>query len=98
MLGSFGAGRRQVQILNRHDDCCIGAAQHSGPVPYDDAVRAYERQLQDRLETLGAGAFRLQIDETAPGHQISLHAARSLILPELEAVRAQEAAAGQVRD
>ena len=98
MLGSFGAGRRQVQILNRHDDCCSGVAQHRGPVPYDDAVRAYQRQLQDRVETLGASAFRLEIDETAPGHQISLHAAPSLILPELEVVRTQEAAAGQVRD
>jgi hypothetical protein len=88
VLGSFGAGRRQVQILNRRDDCCFGAPQHSGPVPYDDALRTYERQVQDRLHALRAGAFRLEIDEMAPNHQISPHAARTMILPELDSTRA----------
>jgi hypothetical protein len=83
VLGGLGAGRGQIQILNRHDDCCFGAAQHRGPVSYDDALRAYERQVQDRLQVLGAGSFRLVIDEQAPGHQISSYAARSVILPTL---------------
>ena len=28
VMGSYGSGRKQVQILNRHDDCCFGEAQH----------------------------------------------------------------------
>lgn len=84
VLGSAGAGRRQVQILNRRDDCCFGVAQHQGAVSYDDALRTYERQVQARLGELGPGAFRLEIDETAPNHQISPHASQSLILPELK--------------
>jgi len=92
VLGSFGAGRRQVQILNRHDDCCFGVAQHRGPVPYEDALRAYERQVQNRLDALGTGAFCLQIDDTAHSHQISSRAARSVILPELDSARALQSA------
>lgn len=83
VLGALGAGRRQVQILNRLDDCCFGAAQHRGPVSYDDALRGYEGRVQERLGALGAGSFRLVIDEQAPGHQISSYAARNVILPAL---------------
>ena len=29
LLGAYGPGRKQVQILNRRDDCCFGEAQHA---------------------------------------------------------------------
>ena len=29
VLGAHGPGRKQVQILNRHDDCCFGEKQHN---------------------------------------------------------------------
>jgi len=29
ILGAFGEGRKQVQILNRQDDCCFGQKQHA---------------------------------------------------------------------
>lgn len=83
VLGACGAGRRQVQILNRLDDCCFGAAQHRGPESYDEALRGYEGRVQERLEVLSAGSFRVVIDEQAPGHQISSYAARRVILPAL---------------
>ena len=28
VLGAYGKGRKQVQILNRNDDCCFGQKQH----------------------------------------------------------------------
>src|SRR5262245_38215080 len=53
VLGSHGTGRKQVQILNRRDDCCFGERQHRGPLSYDDAVRQYESQVRRALAKLG---------------------------------------------
>jgi hypothetical protein len=83
LLGAFGRGRSQVQILNRKDDCCFGEAQHRGPPSYDEAVRAYERSVRDQLEEMKSGSFRVEMDEVAPRHLISSHASRNVILPEL---------------
>ena len=60
---------------------------------YEDALRVYERQVQNRLDALGAGAFCLQMDDTVRSHQISSHAARSMILRELDSTRALQSAA-----
>lgn len=73
-----------ISLFNRRDDCCFGLAQHSGPAPYEESLRAYEQQLQAQLQRLGSGAFRLEIDETAPSHFISHHAATNLILREIK--------------
>ena len=47
VLGSYGSGRKQVQVLNRRDNCCFGEAQHD-PVAtgmsYVQAMRAYGAQ------------------------------------------------------
>jgi hypothetical protein len=83
LLGSFGRGRAQVQILNRKDDCCFGEGQHRGPPSYDEAVRGYEKTVQEKLRELRSGAFRVEIDETAPSHLISTNASRNVILKEL---------------
>jgi hypothetical protein len=83
VLGAIGPGRQQVQILNRRDDCCFGAAQHRGPVPYDEALRGYERKVGDQLRRLGSGDYRLEIDETSTKHEISHHASADTILKEL---------------
>jgi hypothetical protein len=86
VLGSFGAGRKQMQILNRHDSCCFGEAQHSvlnTGTSWDQAMRRTESDVRRALLNLGAnGSFRLEIDETATGHMIS-HKAVSVILSEL---------------
>ncbi|MCP5523475.1 MAG: hypothetical protein H7A46_18210 [Verrucomicrobiales bacterium] len=90
VLGALGEGRRQVQILGRRDDCCFGEAQHDEPatgLPYEEAMRRYERQVQAALAGIGDGAFRLEIDETAPSHMISHHAIEQIILPELRSSR-----------
>lgn len=83
VLGAFGRGRSQVQILNRRDDCCFGEAQHRGPPSYDEAVRGYEKTVQEKLRALRSGSFRVEIDEVAPSHLISSNASRNTILREL---------------
>lgn len=86
ILGTYGRGRKQVQILNRRDDCCFGQAQHNekaAGLAYADAMRAYERQAQAALTGFGRGSFRLEFDESAPSHMISHWAVEKVILPEL---------------
>jgi len=83
VLGSFGAGRKQVQILNERDDCCFGMAQHKTPATYKADLRSYERLVQQKLARLGAGGFKLEIDSIAPYHMISPYASTNLILREL---------------
>jgi hypothetical protein len=64
--------RRQIQILNRRDDCCFGEAQHEAGkagAEYEAAIRDYERTVR---ETAGShGIFRVEIDDSAPRHMIS---------------------------
>lgn len=78
-LGSYGPGRKQIQILNRQDTCCFGAAQHKGD-DYEPALRVYEKAVQKALGT--TGTFRLEIDNDAPRHMISPQAV-TLMLQEL---------------
>ncbi len=86
ILGAHGRGRKQVQILVQRDDCCFGEAQHDPHAAggaYAEAMRDYERRVHAALQQAGGGSFRLEIDESAPGHMISHHAIRDVILPEL---------------
>jgi len=86
ILGSQGRGRKQVQILNRRDDCCFGEKQHDAKtsgLAYAEALQAYEQRVQTALKEIGRGSFRLEIDEVAPSHMISHHAIEDVILPEL---------------
>lgn len=77
VLGSLG--RKQVQILNRRDNCCFGEAQHRG-TDYAPAMQTYAHRVQHVLGS--AGTFRLVIDEDAPKHMISPQAVQ-LMLKEL---------------
>ena len=84
VLGALGKGRKQVQILNRHDDCCFGEKQHNPERKYDTDLRTFEQSVIERLNTLGArGHYYLAIDEEAPCHQISGYALNEVILKEL---------------
>jgi len=90
VLGAHGRGRAQVQVFNRHDDCCFGqSAVGYDPVQtgmsYDEALRSYEREVRKRLQVLNSGAFRLEIDEVAMGHMISWNTIASIVLRELNA-------------
>jgi len=90
VLGAHGAGRAQIQILVRRDDCCFGEAQHdarAAGMGYGEAMRDYERRVREVLVRTGAGSFMLDFDDMAPSHMISHHAIETIILPELAKVR-----------
>jgi hypothetical protein len=90
VLGAAGPDRKQVQILVRRDDCCFGQSQHdmkAAGMEYAEAMRQYEQSVQSALKSVGPGSFRLEIDETAPGHMISHHTVEAVILAELRATR-----------
>jgi len=87
-MGGLGTGRRQVQVLNRYDNCCFGESpsQYSDEgtgQSFDTAVRGYEVAVRKALAEMGSGAFELEIDEAAPGHMISWNTIGSIILTEL---------------
>ena len=80
LLGTYGSGRKQIQILNRRDDCCFGEAQHktaSAGLAYEPALRVYEKKVQEAAGRLGR--FRLDIDDSAPRHMISENAVRIMV-------------------
>jgi hypothetical protein len=87
VMGASGAGRKQVQILNRRDSCCFGEKQHGAAqlgITWEAAVRSYETEVRHTLNHLGnRGSFRVAIDEESTGHMISHHAIADEILPEL---------------
>jgi polygalacturonase len=84
VLGAYGKGRKQVQILNRNDDCCFGQKQHSPDRNYDADLKTFEKSVKEKLIKLEAkDHYYLVLDETAPCHQISGFALNNLILKEL---------------
>jgi len=85
VLGATGSGRKQTQILNRHDNCCFGESNHVASVlgPFDAAIRGYEARVKTAVSQVGSGAFRLILDETSFVHQISDNAISNVILPVL---------------
>jgi hypothetical protein len=90
LLGAYGRGRKQVQILVRRDNCCFGEAQHdsrAAGMGYAEAMREYERRVHQALDRLGPGSFRIEIDESAPSHMISHHTIGQVLLRELAAAK-----------
>lgn len=84
VLGAYGKDRKQVQILNRNDDCCFGQKQHDAERNYDKDLKTFESDVKDKLKTLEAqGHYYLVIDESSPNHQISGFALNNVILKEL---------------
>ncbi len=84
ILGAFGEGRKQVQILNRQDDCCFGQKQHAPARDYASDMHLFEHTVRMRLDSLDEkNHYYLIIDETATNHQISEYALKKVILPEL---------------
>jgi hypothetical protein len=88
VLGSYGEGRSQVQVLNRHDWACFGEDQHdpalAGGLGYDEAVKDYESRVRQTLSKIDVtDAFRVEIDEAATGHMVTWDAIYDTILTEL---------------
>lgn len=61
IMGSFGKGRRQVQILNKYDSCCFAGIKY----------RTYETAVSQAVKRLGTGKFEIYLDDTHKEHKIS---------------------------
>ena len=61
IMGSFGEGRSQLQILNEFDACCFGG---TGYTTYEDIVK-------EKVKSMGRGSYDVFLDSTHNQHQIS---------------------------
>ena len=64
VLGSLGENRKQLQIINKHDPCCMGG----------EVFKAYEGIVNDRTRSLGGGSFAVYLDTKNRNHSISADA------------------------
>jgi hypothetical protein len=76
ILGSLGEHRKQLQILNQHDPCCLSG----------EAFKAYEGIVNERARTLGNGSFAVFLDTTNTKHSISANA-MTVILGDINGAR-----------
>jgi len=76
VLGSYGKGRKQLQILNKYDPCCFAGTKY----------RTYEKATRDKVYALGKGAFQVYLDDSHREHQISRQAIE-VIIDDLERKR-----------
>jgi hypothetical protein len=64
ILGSYGAGRSQLQVLNQFDNCCFAGVR----------FRTYEDFIKNTVANLGSGSYNVFLDDNQPIHEISQHA------------------------
>lgn len=51
VLSGYVKVRKQIQILNRKDDCCFGQKQHDPGSDYDKDLRSYENTVKEKLKS-----------------------------------------------
>jgi hypothetical protein len=61
VLGAFGEGRAQIQLLNQYDSCCFAGIKY----------RTYEHTMKEVMSNLGKGKFDIFLDDSHKGHKIS---------------------------
>ena len=69
ILSSLGEGRKQLQILNKYDPCCLAG----------ESFRSYEGVVNDRVRSLGAGSFAVFLDTKNRHHSISRSALDTML-------------------
>ena len=69
ILSSLGEQRKQLQIVNKNDPCCLGG----------EAFRTYEGVINERVRSLGGGSFAVYLDTTNTRHSISNDAMKVIL-------------------
>ncbi|HUT29650.1 MAG TPA: hypothetical protein VMX13_07655 [Sedimentisphaerales bacterium] len=72
VMGSYGTGRHQIQILNKYDSCCFAGIKY----------RTYEKVVRDIVAGLGEGNFEVSLDDTHKEHKISDEALKVVFVHE----------------
>lgn len=70
VLGSYGEGRRQLQVLNQFDTCCF----------YGVKYQVYEGAVKEAVGDLKLGSFAVLSDTTHRQHKISAYALEMIAL------------------
>ena len=70
IMGAFGEGRRQLQVLNEFDTCCFSG---TGYMTYREVVKK-------RMQELGKGSYDVFLDSTHHEHKISEKAVEVILL------------------
>lgn len=73
ILGSYGEGRKQVQIINKYDACCFAGTKW----------KTYYSEVSDRVKNLNKGDWDLWLDDTHKEHKVSEYILQD-ILGEIE--------------
>ena len=73
ILGSYGEGRKQVQIVNKFDACCFAGTKW----------KTYYSEVSDRVKNLNKGAWDLWLDDAHKEHKVSEYILQN-ILSEIE--------------
>ena len=61
IMGSYGKGRKQFQMLNKYDSCCFAGIKY----------RTYEKTVKEIVARLGKGEFEIFLDDSHKEHKIS---------------------------
>jgi hypothetical protein len=69
VLGAYGAGRKQVQIINKYDPCCFAGVKW----------QTYGNVVSSRVHQLGDGNFDVFLDDTHKDHSFSKSAVQRII-------------------
>jgi hypothetical protein len=69
ILGSYGDGRKQLQILNKYDSCCFAG----------EGYKTYDSSLKKVVSRLGKGEFDVYLDDSHKEHKISDNALNVII-------------------
>ena len=73
VMGAYGSGRKQLQILNKYDSCCFAGVKY----------QTYEDTIRQAVMKLGEGGFEVLLDDTHKEHKISNYAL-TVILNDLD--------------
>ena len=84
ILGSYGRGRGQLQVVNQFDDCCFGGLRY---LTYRDIV-------QNVVAGLQRGSYNVFLDSSHRSHLISRHTLEDAIYPVLRHGRFPEGSEG----
>lgn len=69
ILGSYGDGRKQLQVINQYDPCCFAGKKY----------QTYEKQITSLVSRLRKGKFEIYLDDTHGEHKISEHVLRIIM-------------------
>ncbi|MEN8192375.1 MAG: glycosyl hydrolase family 28 protein, partial [Bacteroidota bacterium] len=69
ILGAYGNGRKQVQVINKNDACCFAGTKW----------KTYYSEVVNRVKELNEGTWDLWLDNTHNEHKISEYILQNII-------------------